>query len=372
LTIQIVPPPSAQIAVSADTVCVGESVTFYQQSTGGANLYRWTFGNNNAWYTTGSGNITYLYNTPGTYHVGSMVGISGSNGCSDTAWVDVVVLANPLVAIDADQTEGCDQLQVDFTAVTPNAVSWSWDLDNGTAAFNGVDPPLVNYTVPGDYDVTLSVENAYGCSAEDEITIHVYESPQVDFNVFNLCEGETAQFTDLTIASNNDDITDWAWDFGDGGNSDQQNPSYEYAATGSFLVQLFVTTEHCQGNDTTTVIVQDAPTASFTADVTEGCGPLTINFTNTSDAAAVYSWDLGNGQVVTNFSGQHTYLNIGGADTTYQISLTALNAFGCGTSDTLEVTVYPGAVASFIDDNTAPTCGPMDAFFQNASLNILG
>jgi len=372
LTIQIVPPPSAQIAVSADTVCVGESVTFYQQSTGGANLYRWTFGNNNAWYTTGSGNITYLYNTPGTYHVGSMVGITGSNGCSDTAWVDVVVLANPLVAINADETNGCDQLQVDFTAVTPNAVSWSWDLDNGTSAFNGVDPPLVNYTEPGNYQVSLTVENAYGCSAEDDITIHVYESPQVDFNVFNLCEGETAQFTDLTITGNNDDITDWAWDFGDGNNSDQQNPSYGYTTTGSFLVQLFVTTEHCQGNDTATVIVQDAPVASLSADVVEGCGPLTVNFTNNSDAAAVYEWDLGNGQIITSFSGQHTFLNTGATDTTYQISLSALNAFGCGTSDTVSVTVYPGAVASFIDDNSAPTCGPMDAYFQNASLNAYG
>ena len=31
-----------------------------------------------------------------------------------------------------------------------------------------------------------------------------------------------------------------------------------------------------------------------------------------------------------------------------------------------------GAVATFIDDNTVPTCGPMDAFFQNASLNAFG
>jgi PKD repeat protein len=221
-----------------------------------------------------------------------MVGISGSNGCSDTAWVDVVVLANPLVAINANETVGCDQLQVDFTAVTPNAVSWTWDLNNGTAAFNGIDPPLVNYNQPGNYDVSLTVENAFGCSAEDEITIHVYESPQVDFSVFNLCEGETAQFTDLTISSNNDDITDWAWSFGDGGSSDQENPNYAYSTTGSFLVELSITTEHCQGSDTTTVVVQDAPMASLTADVTEGCGPLLVHFTNASDAAAVSEWLL--------------------------------------------------------------------------------
>ena len=370
ITIQIVPPPTAQIAASADTVCVGESITFYQQATGGANTYRWNFGNSNTWYTTGSGNITFQYNNPGTYQVASMVGISGgSGGCTDTAWVTVVVLPNPQVAIDADVTEGCDQLTVDFSAITPNAISWEWDFDNGSANFQGVNPALITFNQPGNYHVSLTVLNAYGCEADDDITIRVFESPQVDFSVFNLCEGEIAQFTDLTQSANNDDITDWNWSFGDGGSSDQQNPNYGYTTTGSFLVELNVTTEHCNGSDTTTVVVQDAPTASLSADVSSGCGPLTVNFTNNSDAAAVYQWDLGNGLLTNSFSGQHTFLNTTSNDTTYQISLTALNAFGCGTSDTVEVTVHPGAYASFVDDNAAPTCGPMNAYFQNTSLN---
>jgi gliding motility-associated-like protein len=369
ITIQIVPPPTAQIAASADTVCVGESITFYQQATGGANTYRWNFGNGNTWYTTGSGNITFQYNNAGTYQVASMVGISGGSGCSDTAWVTVVVLPNPQVAIDANETIGCDQLVVDFSAVTPNAISWSWDFDNGSANFQGESPALINYNQPGTYHVSLTVSNAYGCEADDDITIRVFESPQVDFSVFNLCEGEVAQFTDLTQSANNDDITDWSWSFGDGSTSDQQNPTYGYTTTGSFFVELSVTTEHCSGSDTTTVVVQDAPTASLSANVYEGCGPLTVQFTNASDAAAVYQWNLGNGQVTNAFSGQHTFFNTASNDTTYEVSLTALNAFGCGTSDTVEITVHPGAYASFIDDNAAPTCGPMNAYFQNTSLN---
>ena len=372
ITIQIVPPPVADITANHDTVCVGESVQFYQHATGGANVYRWNFGVNTAWYTTGSGNLTYTYNSPGTYHVGSMVGVNGSSGCADTAWVTVVVLPNPSVSISANATAGCDSLVVDFTAATPNAVSWLWDMDNGSAAFNGIDPPLVLFDEPGNYHVSLTVENAYGCSSDDDITIRVYESPQVDFSVFNLCEGELAQFSDLTVSANNDNIVDWAWNFGDGGTSDQQEPTYLYNTTGSFLVELLVTTQHCSGSDTSTVVVMEAPVASFTADVTEGCGPLTVHFTNTSGPAAVYQWDLGNGLVTQSFAGQRTYINTGDSDTTFMVTLTALNTFGCGTTDTLYITVHPGALASFIDDNNPPACGPLAAFFQNTSQNAVG
>ncbi|HQO86395.1 MAG TPA: hypothetical protein PKX84_01965, partial [Bacteroidia bacterium] len=37
------------------------------------------------------------------------------------------------------------------------------------------------------------------------------------------------------------------------------------------------------------------PTASFAADSTEGCVPLTVHFSNTSTLATSYFWDFGNG-----------------------------------------------------------------------------
>ena len=372
LTIQIVPPPTASISASRDTICVGESVTFYQNASGGANVFQWNFGTNAAWYTTGGGNLTYVYNTPGTYQIGNIVSVSESSGCADTAWVTVVVLPRPSITLTADQTSGCDSLWVDFSAVTPNAVSWSWDMDNGTAPFIGANPPAVLFDEAGNYHVSLTVENAYGCSNDEEITIHVYESPVVDFSFFNVCEGQPAQFTDLTVSASNDDIEGWSWDFGDGSTSDQENPTHTYAGTGNFLVQLFVTTEHCSGHDTASVQVQEAPVASFTADVIEGCGPLTVNFTNTSEPAATYQWNLGNGLMTSNFSGQRTYINMGMTDTTYMVTLSALNSFGCGSTDTLYITVYPGAMAMFDDGGALPSCEPTPTEFQNNSLNAVG
>ncbi|MBK9523481.1 MAG: PKD domain-containing protein [Bacteroidetes bacterium] len=41
------------------------------------------------------------------------------------------------------------------------------------------------------------------------------------------------------------------------------------------------------------------PTASFTADQTTGCTPLSVQFTSTSTGAVSFYWDLGNGNTST-------------------------------------------------------------------------
>lgn len=49
-------------------------------------------------------------------------------------------------------------------------------------------------------------------------------------------EGESVQFTDTSTPTG--EITYWAWDFGDGGTSTDQNPTYTYATAGTYTVTL--------------------------------------------------------------------------------------------------------------------------------------
>jgi gliding motility-associated-like protein len=367
ITIQIVPPPVAGIAVTPDTVCVGDPMTFLQQATGGANVYKWNFGTGAGWFPTGSGNVTHIFSNPGTYNVGSMVGISGANGCSDTAWVQVVVLPSPDVSISADNINGCDTMTVNYSSVTANTVSWDWTFEVAPFTYSGQNPPAIFYDSPGNYNATLSVSSANGCTADDNIHIHVHESPMADFNVFNLCEGEMATFNDLTNVMPGDSITTWLWDFGDGDTSTDESPEHFYNTTGSFVVTLDVSTDHCFGSDSMTVVVEDAPAASIASNVNEGCSPLTVQFINNSDSASVYHWTFSDGYEEEVFDLNHTFLNTGTTDTTYMVTMTALNEFGCGSTDTLYITVYPGASASFLDNSNPPGCSPFAAFFTNTS-----
>jgi len=57
------------------------------------------------------------------------------------------------------------------------------------------------------------------------------------------CEGPTeVQFTDRSTGP----IDSWLWDFGDGGNSTEQDPEHYYNRDGSYSVTLIVTGPGCE------------------------------------------------------------------------------------------------------------------------------
>ncbi len=367
IQIQIVPPPVAQIAATPDTVCLGSPITFLQQATGGANVHKWNLDIGAGWMNTGSGNITYVFTSPGTYNVGSMVGISGANGCSDTAWVQVVVLPTPTVNITPNNINGCDSMTVDFNSITTNVTNWNWTFDVAPFSFVGQDPPPIDYDSPGNYNVTLNVSSNNGCSAQATRTARVHSSPIADFNVFNLCQGAVANFNNLSSVTPGDSIYSSLWNFGDGTTSTQFNPSHVYNAIGDFNVTLNVNSQYCSAVDSMMVTVEAAPNANISADVIQGCSPLVVQFINNSDSASVYHWTFSDGFETEVFEPSHTFLNTGNTNTTYMITMSALNAFGCGSVDTMYVTVYPGATASFTDNTNTPGCSPFAAIFNNTS-----
>ena len=369
ITIQIVPPPTADITHSDDTICVGEPVTFFQNATGGADSYTWNFDDGVGWLPTGGGNITYVYNTPGTYNVCSAVGInSASGGCADTACVPVTVLPSPVADFIADPLTGCDSILVNYTDQSTGAVNWDWTFDVDPFSYAGSDPPDVSYVGAGNYVTTLTVEGLNGCLDTKQEVIQVFNQPVPDMIANNVCNGEEATFTDLSTSDPGDPILSWTWDFGDNNTSSFQHPTHTYGAEGTYDVTLTVNTASCSSTEVFQVTVEPAPTAAFSFDPTMGCSPLEVQFTNESIGGDSFTWNFGDGNASPEENPVHTFQNLGTTDTTYQIVLTAMTAFGCGNNDTLEITVMPGAQASFTDNSNPPSCAPFDAIFTNTSI----
>jgi len=91
----------------------------------------------------------------------------------------------------------------------------------------------------------------------------------------------TVNFTDASTGT----ITDYSWDFGDSILSPAQNPSHVYNAAGTYTVTLTVTGpggSHSETKVDHITVSAPAPVADFTADVTRGDKPLTVNFTDLS------------------------------------------------------------------------------------------
>ncbi len=368
ITIEIVPPPTAGLAATSDTICVGEPITFFQQSSASANAYQWNFGDGIGWLPTGGGNITYVYNNPGTYNVCTAVSIaSSSSGCADTACVPVTVLPSPVAFFTADNLTGCDSLTVQFTDASTGATSWEWTFDVPPFSYTGFDPPPIEYNGTGNYVVTLTVESINGCLDTHQEVISIYEAPTPDFLANNVCEGEQAVFTDISTSDAGDPITSWIWDFGDFGSSVDQNPTHIYGSTGSFDVTLTVTTASCSSSAIFPIAVEPAPTPIIGLDDDNGCSPLFVNFSNNTIGADSYVWTFGDGNASAAAEPSNTFLNFGTTDTTYTITMTANTVFGCSAMDSLNVTVMPGAQASFIVNSIPPSCSPFDAVFENTS-----
>lgn len=151
------------------------------------------------------------------------------------------------------------------------------------------------------------------------------------------------QFTD----SSNGWITEWAWDFGDGDVSSEQNPTHTYLSADTFSVSLIVNGPG--GGDTTNtenyiITSISAPIANFHADSLFGEVPFNINFTDESTGEITNrAWDFGDGNTSTEQNPLHTYET----SDTFTVSLTVTGPGGTDTEtkENYVIVTNPSGVA---------------------------
>ena len=372
ITIQIVPPPTAALTISKDTICEGGNVTFNNLAGGGANTYFWNFGDGTGWQNLGGGGTARAYNFSGDYVIQLAVFIGGGTAsCTDTASIPLHVLPSPVANFNFDNNNGCDSLTVNFTDFSSVDVAfWQWDFDNGNLS-NLPVPPAQFYNGPGNYNVDLDVVSVNGCIHSLTQVINVYQSPIPDFIPTSVCQNVNSLFTDLSTSSVGDPIIVWGWDFGDGNSSIQQNPTHTYTSAGPVDIILDVSTVFCSASDTVSVTVETEPTASFTANINVGCSPLGIIFTNTSSANAVnFFWDFGDGNTSNSTNPTHIFINNFGVDKIFTVTLIAQTTFGCADTTSQQISVFPNPTASFTDDGILD-CAPLNVNFTNTSIGSI-
>lgn len=103
--------------------------------------------------------------------------------------------------------------------------------------------------------------------------------------------------------------------------------------------------------------------ADFTANTTEGCGPLVVNFQNLSTNATSYQWNLGNGNISTAQNPSAVYTTPG----TYHVTLTATGPSGTDTEiKNAFINVFTPPSAAFTPSQTIG-CFPLDVNFTDQS-----
>jgi PKD repeat protein len=149
------------------------------------------------------------------------------------------------------------------------------------------------------------------------------------------------QFTDESTAYN-DTIVSHHWDFGDGSESTDTNPTHTYSSAAYYNVTLTVTGAS-SAQDSETKQIWAGINQSPTADFTFSADNLTVTFTDTGtdpDGVIVgWYWDFGDGNTSTLQHPVHTYA----ADGTYTVTLTVTDNDGL-TDDTSKPVTVSGPV----------------------------
>jgi len=211
----------------------------------------------------------------------------------------------------ASPREGPAPLIVQFTdrsiGFFPN--TWLWEYRNATVGwtvFNTTQNPVYIYRVAGKYSVRLTVTNgSLSDTKERHNYIHVkpIKKPKADFSSYprSGVAPLTVQFTDLSP----EDPTSWAWDFGDGGHSSEQNPNHTYTYPGNYKVVLLATNDI--GIDMVSkprfIRVSGHPCkADFYEDHEEGPESRSVQFTDLSTCEPTLKlWHFGDGDFSYSF-----------------------------------------------------------------------
>jgi PKD repeat protein len=323
--------------------------------------FNWNFGDGKS--TTTSGNtVSHNYGSEGSFTVTLTITDSQGNVSTCTATVTVGSLA-PTCAFAFSPTAPKVDDSVLFTSLStdPDGVieSFSWQFGDGGSS-TSANPSHI-YTAAASFIAILTVTDDQGnvTSCSQTIAVTLGEPPDCDLiaspTPANI--GETVSFNASGSTDSDGTITNFTFDFGDGGsldNGSDPTTSHAYTTAGSKTATVTVTDN--DGNRTTCSVIvivgTGAPTCSFSISPTVNITPLqtvSVNASASADpdgGAITFAWSFPGGvnttAPATEVTEDVTYANPG----TFTITLVVTDNEAQSTSCSNPVTI----------GNTLPVC----------------
>ena len=301
--------PLPEFVANVTAGCRPLAVVFSDNTVSDSTLVEWTwnFGDGTPTDTVNVPTISHIFTQTGNYNI--TMTVTDVTGCKKAiTYNNYINTTYPIPAFVAD-TFACKNEVVIFDASTTMAAgpaTYNWNFGDGQTTTGIVATHA--YTTDNLYTVTLTVTDVNGCdsSIQDQIMIQHPVSAFSDSVLLIGCGFTNMQFT---ANSTGDSLSAWQWDFGDLASSTQQNPMHAYTLPSNYTVSL-ITTNAAGCTDTLiNTIDVPGPSGTFSFDPITGCPPLTPTFTGVSSTAISYTWDFGDGTVITTASPitQHTY-----------------------------------------------------------------
>jgi len=324
--------PAVDFAMSKDTICLGENITFSGQSTNIAS-WHWGFGNGT---TSSYQNPIYRYPAPGLDTI--TLTVKDLKGCSSYVYHTVYVKPSPVANfVFTILCKGDTTCFSDSSSISKGFIkSWNWDFGDNTVST--VQNPDHYYQPVGNYNATLTVTSNESCSSAITKLIIFDSLPSPNFSVSAACKNDTTYFTDGTTTPVGS-IQTWRWYFGDGDSLIVQSPNsstakHVYLAQTTYDVKLLtVNSLGFERSIIKQITVHLKPYADFTFNDT--CSVKPISFTDLSSKnggsdLSAWSWNFGDPlSGVNNQSSLQNPTHIMSLVDTFDVRLIVTNIDGC-------------------------------------------
>ncbi len=296
---------------------------------------------------------------------------ASAKGCgNDTFNVVFRTLPDPIPDFTRSDSAICHNESITFTNMTtltdgmdlPSDATVEWDFGDGATSTDRSPSHIFTNSsnmIDITYTVTLFVDYQ-GCVDSVSKDVTIYPAPRVDFQISNVCGGDSVQVVNnsfgkgnlhyfwsatpsTSITFNNDTLEEPTISIMTSSNSDL-----------TFDITLIVESEDsCTSSLTQELLVFGDPTASIQGDSIL-CKNIETRFQSlapsvSSDLApdAFYIWNFGDGNQDTIDAPErvvdHTYLDTG----VYNVMLTVINTAGCVNIDSFRVCVIDVPDADF-------------------------
>lgn len=253
-------PPIIATITNTDFICRGDMVTLYATAIGGSGTgyqYTWNDGGQDIGF---SDTVTVIPSAGiNTYCISAIDDCETPAGtsCTTIEWY-----ADIVPTFTADVQHACAPLQVEFTNTTPQQsvgeVVWEFGDMDGTTSTDLISSQML-YSLPGCYDITMTVTSPEGCVTTATFDDFVCADPYPTANFSFGPQPTTILNSHIYFVNESNGDSTNVWDFNNGmGTSEEENPNFEFPneEPGTYQTTLLVANEFgCTDEITYSVVI---------------------------------------------------------------------------------------------------------------------
>ncbi|MET0634428.1 MAG: PKD domain-containing protein [Chitinophagaceae bacterium] len=349
----------ASFTASAVVSCQVPFTVKFKPTASGIFTTEWDFGDGSA---SSQAEPSHTYTQAGIFDVRLI--LINSLGCPDTVTrKQYITIEEPSIQLTGFPQTGCIPLTIRPSAIVSAneaIASYLWTFGDGSTSTAA--NPVYTYTSAGTYTVSLTVTTVGGCRKTLNVpaAVRAGSKPDAAFEVRpnDVCASQMVQFTD----SSKGKVDQWLWNFGDGGVSSAQHPSYTYTDTGYFSVTLIVWSNTCADTIRLKDIVHIKPPIAAFLTQNDCAQPFRKTFLDQSIGAKTWYWTFGDGGSSTTQHPVHNYSSKG----TYVVTLVVTNGSCTNIKTRTVLVVNEDAV---ITANRTVICKDGVVRFNSGSMN---